>query len=273
MPLTLKECTDSSTFSHIVDCEWAGYYNPYHPFMQVLFPVFGATPAARAAAIQESKARQWAWHSADPTSHWLYVQNDETGEVVGGAQWHVHETNPFEEAQPKLEAYWWPEGECRRFVDEMLEQVYGPRRVKMARPHVCELCIARFFKHAVGFRILPRSSLTCRLVCNLMFVHPSHRRRGAGSLLMRWGVDKAQEKGFEIFIEGTDEGRPLYEKFGLAVMYVDHLDAYDRNPSDEWRKMEREILPMHWYFMWKPAQGVYEKGKTVVPWETGVNRR
>lgn len=68
-------------------------------------------------------------------------------------------------------------------------------------------------------------------------------------------------------------GRPLYERFGLTVMYVDHLDAYEPNASDEWKKMEREILPMHWYFMWKPAEGVYQKGKTVVPWETGSNRR
>lgn len=106
MPLTIKERSDESTFSHIVDCELAGYYKPYHPFMQVLFPVFGAAPADRAAVIQESKVRQWQWHSADPTSHWLYVEDDQTGEVVGGAQWHVHEKNPFEGPQPKLEAYW-----------------------------------------------------------------------------------------------------------------------------------------------------------------------
>ena len=100
-----------------------------------------------------------------------------------------------------------------------------------------------------------------------MFVHPAHRRRGAGRLLMGWGVEMAQEKGFEVFVEGTDLGRPLYEAFGLTVMSVAHLDAYERNMSDEWRKLEREILPMHFYFMWKPAEGVYQMGKTVVPWE------
>ena len=74
---------------------------------------------------------------------------------------------------------------------------------------------------------------------------------------MRWGLDKAQEKGFEVFIEGTDVGRPLYESFGMTVMYVNHLDAYEPNQSDEWRKMERKILPMHFYFMWKPVRSVY----------------
>ncbi len=91
--------------------------------------------------------------------------------------------------------------------------------------------------------------------------------------IVGWRVNQAREKGLEVFVEGTELGRPLYERFGLAVMYVDHLDAYEREMSDEWRKLEREILPMHWYFMWKPAEGVYEKGKTVVPWQTEMNRR
>lgn len=51
MHLALEECSDQSTFSRVVDCEWAGYYNPYHTFMQVLFPVFGGSPESRAAAI------------------------------------------------------------------------------------------------------------------------------------------------------------------------------------------------------------------------------
>ena len=138
MPLILKECLDRSTFSRVVDCEWAAYYNPYHPFMQVLFPVLGGSPESRTAAIEESKERQWQWHSDDATSHWFYVEDEQSGEVVGGAQWHVHEKNPFEGPQTKLEAYWWPEGECKRFMDEMLEQVYGPRQVKMTRPHTCK---------------------------------------------------------------------------------------------------------------------------------------
>lgn len=154
-------------------------------------------------------------------------------------------------------------------MSEMLEQVYGPRGVKMTRPHLRKSRLARLAIHCL---LLP-SQLTWYSVCNLMFVHPLHRRRGAGGLLMGWGVDKAQERGFEVFVEGTDVGRPLYERFGLTVMYVDHLDCYEPNAGDEWRKMEREILPMHWYFMWKPAEGVYQKGKTVVPWETGLNHR
>jgi len=112
MPLKLKECTDQSTFSRIIDCQWSAYYNPYHPYMQILFPVFGGAAKDREAAIQESKERQWQWHSGDATSHWFYVEDDDReGEILGGAQWHVHEKNPFEGEQKGIEAY------CRFFYE------------------------------------------------------------------------------------------------------------------------------------------------------------
>lgn len=93
----------------------------------------------------------------------MCVEDTDTGEVVGGAQWNFYEKNPFgglgwggEEDQdaravraqnggkPKREsmvADWWPEGDGRVFAEDVLEQVYGPRRGKMCRPHACEsLC-------------------------------------------------------------------------------------------------------------------------------------
>ena len=51
-------------------------------------------------------------------------------------------------------------------------------------------------------------------------------------------------------------------------MYMDHLNAYERDPSDEWRKLEYEILPQRWFLVWRPREGVFEKGVTEVPWET-----
>ena len=33
--------------------------------------------------------------------------------------------------------------------------------------------------------------------------------------------------------------------------------------------MERELFPMRLYFMWRPADGVYEKDKIAVPWQEG----
>jgi len=167
----------------------------------------------------------------------------------------------------------WPEGEGKRFASEMLEQVYGPRRVKMTRPHMCKLEFIPSYLSLLSNPFTLIDTIIKIPVLNLMFTHPSHRRRGVGKLLMSWGMSQAETRNLEVFIEATDVGVPLYESCGLSVMYVDHLDAYEQNPSDEWRRYSHELLPLHWYFMWKPKGGVYEKGKTVVPWETGMNRR
>jgi hypothetical protein len=51
----------------------------------------------------------------------------------------------------------------------------------------------------------------------MIFTDPKHQRRGAGSMLVKWGVDKADEMGVETCLEATLFGRRVYEKFGFHV--------------------------------------------------------
>ncbi|KAF2261927.1 hypothetical protein CC78DRAFT_336922 [Lojkania enalia] len=44
-----------------------------------------------------------------------------------------------------------------------------------------------------------------------------HHKRGAGSMLIQWGVDKADELGVEAYLDGTTIGKSLYEKHGFEV--------------------------------------------------------
>lgn len=53
---------------------------------------------------------------------------------------------------------------------------------------------------------------------------PEYRRRGAASLLLQWGIDKAEEAGVEIYLESSVAGRPLYEKFGFRVLKAIDFD-------------------------------------------------
>ena len=97
------------------------------------------------------------------------------------------------------------------------------------------------------------------------FTHPSHRRRGAGNLLVGWGVAKADELGLECFVEAANSGVSLYESHGFVVADVFRLDTRRQGASDEWEKHSREI-PVEYTFMWRPRGGRSEKGKTVFPW-------
>lgn len=44
------------------------------------------------------------------------------------------------------------------------------------------------------------------------------QRRGAGSALMRFGVERADQDGWMSYLNSSGEGKGLYEKFGFRVV-------------------------------------------------------
>jgi hypothetical protein len=85
--LILKEATTRSEFDAIIDIAWLANYDPYRPIISGIFPIFGPTTANREVAIPSSKDRYWKTHISDPSSHWFYVQDPESGEFLGGIEW------------------------------------------------------------------------------------------------------------------------------------------------------------------------------------------
>jgi hypothetical protein len=101
MHFTLHEVADEAEFPPIVAVEHESYSTPFNGFWEVL----------KGPSQEECAARQWSWHKLDPSSHWLYVTDDDAGgEVIAGLQWNIHEANPYANGPPVLPAYWWPEG-------------------------------------------------------------------------------------------------------------------------------------------------------------------
>ncbi|MCJ1347266.1 hypothetical protein MMC31_005488, partial [Peltigera leucophlebia] len=224
MPLEVYEVKTDADWDEIVLLQVVSYETPFNPFL-VLF----ASPlGSREEIIQETKVRQRQWHEADPTSRWIKVVDNETGKAIGGAQWNIHETNPYAKPPEKpLSAYWWPGGEEREYVEQALGQWMTPRVQRMNKPH---------------------------LLLNICFVHPEHRRRGAASKLVKWGTNTADELGVESFVESTEDGRPLYLRHGFHVTNEFDLAPKKENPGEEWKKLDKKLRPMHGYFMWRPIR-------------------
>ncbi|KAF3391625.1 hypothetical protein F1880_007762 [Penicillium rolfsii] len=53
---------------------------------------------------------------------------------------------------------------------------------------------------------------------DLLGVHPSYQGRGLGSKLLRWGLARADEEGVEVYLSGSPDGRPLYERNGFQTV-------------------------------------------------------
>ncbi|PNS20578.1 hypothetical protein CAC42_305 [Sphaceloma murrayae] len=52
--------------------------------------------------------------------------------------------------------------------------------------------------------------------------HPDHQRKGAGKVMMRWGLRKADDLGVPAYLEASEAGRRLYEQSGFeAKGYLD----------------------------------------------------
>jgi hypothetical protein len=139
--ITIKEVTTEEEFSAVIDCLWDSYYDPYVPFMNIMFPVWENTEQSYAASVAESKTRLWGGHLEEgASSRWVYVA-DAQGNVLSGAHWEFYEISPFSNGAPKLEAVWHPEGVGRDFASRVLNEIYGFRGKRLWRPH------ARKFSH------------------------------------------------------------------------------------------------------------------------------
>ncbi|KAJ5910467.1 hypothetical protein N7504_005110 [Penicillium tannophilum] len=46
--------------------------------------------------------------------------------------------------------------------------------------------------------------------------HPDYWRRGAGSMIVKWGCDLADKEGVSAYLDSSKDGAPLYQKFGFV---------------------------------------------------------
>jgi GNAT superfamily N-acetyltransferase len=55
-------------------------------------------------------------------------------------------------------------------------------------------------------------------VLDTLVTLPRHERKGAGSSLVRWGCEKADEAGVEAYLEASPMGAPMYARHGFVAV-------------------------------------------------------
>ncbi|KAI9668291.1 MAG: hypothetical protein M1821_001111 [Bathelium mastoideum] len=53
---------------------------------------------------------------------------------------------------------------------------------------------------------------------------PAHHRKGAASMLLKWGIERSDGAGLPIYLESSKKGKPVYEKFGFEILRVLEID-------------------------------------------------
>lgn len=123
-----------------------------------------------------------------------------------------------------------------------------------------------FVSHGERIRLASTYVLT-NTDLNIIFTHPDHQRRGIGQQLLQWGIDKAAELDFELWLNSWKHGRALYEKNGFVTVSHHITKPKTEHPDEAWKAFERELTDMEEWVMWRPKDGPYVEGKSVKPWE------
>lgn len=79
---------------------------------------------------------------------------------------------------------------------------------------------------------------------NILDTMPSHQRRGAGTQLVTWGAEIADQYGLPCYLEASADGYPLYKKIGFEDVDLLDLDLtkWGRQGIHRWVCM---IRPAH----------------------------
>ncbi|CAJ2501002.1 Uu.00g038550.m01.CDS01 [Anthostomella pinea] len=187
MPLELQPATEADA-RRSVDIEGEAY-GP-NPFTPILFPT-PLVPGAKDFRVAElaKELRE------DKTSLWLkVVDTDLEGEqMIAFAKWNVC-TEKLVPAPPRK----FPSN-CNVEACELLFGTIAKQRVKHVgdRPHLC---------------------------LRLLHTDPKHQGRGAGTMLIKWGVQEAKKRNLPAYLESSPDGHELYKRCGFHDAELVEID-------------------------------------------------
>ena len=139
--------------------------------------------------MAKSRGRELLEHSPG-VHHYKVVDTELDNKLIAVAAWRIYDKERSEE-EVKSE-FTLPDPvpeECRPAQDKFMAGIFKAKwEIMGTKPHV---------------------------LLDILTTHPDHHRRGAGTMLVKWGTDKADELGLESYLEGSSQGRPLYERHGF----------------------------------------------------------
>ncbi|KAF2198015.1 acyl-CoA N-acyltransferase [Delitschia confertaspora ATCC 74209] len=137
----------------------------------------------------------------DSDCHYLKVVDTDTNEIIACAKWRINLSERSEEVVEKtLPVVDESEGANRAERDFM----------RWLRENRWEWMGGRPF-----------------YLLHILVTDPKHHRRGAGGMLLRWGIEQADRDGLPSYLEASEDGRPLYERNGFKAIKEGWFDPTD----------------------------------------------
>ncbi|EAW10411.1 GNAT family N-acetyltransferase [Aspergillus clavatus NRRL 1] len=165
----------------------------------------------------------------NPRTH-LLVATDAAEQILGTARWLFPASSPARETGAIAIS---DEGRAKA------------AQVEELRPQGMNLAVYEEF-----LKVLEETRATHAkeddIMLELLATYPQHQGKGVGSALLRWGLQKANEIGARIYLEATDEGYPLYCRYGFTEIgeIVMDYSVYGGDGSQRYVVMVRDPDPV-----------------------------
>ncbi|KUJ13714.1 GNAT acetyltransferase-like protein [Mollisia scopiformis] len=221
------------TFNEIHDylsIMFAAYSDPLHPFVSALLPgISSQDPAIYTQGKYDEAERALSRWKANPFEKWVKVVDTNTGEIVSVSRWQIYTRNPFPNGAPNVEVAWLPDGgRLREYCTYITNSRLERQASRCSFPHIW---------------------------LNMMGTLPQHRGRGAASLMLKWGIEKADSLDYEMFVEAADStGGHVYRQMGFVAVDEYWTRRLESEPDSDWIELE-EKYPFKATWMMRPKQG------------------
>ena len=154
--------------------------------------------------------------------HLKVVDPSNETEVIAYAKWEV-----YPNGRPDLAKLRQPMDPADKEVDqfgdlrEAAHDYFCKRNGEMGkRPHIRKFNFL-WYRESDNGKIAAVDNAT---VLALLVTSTQHRKRGAGSLLVKWGIEKSEETGLLAYVQASEQGRRLYSHYGFEDLDTVEFD-------------------------------------------------
>ncbi|KAL5040809.1 hypothetical protein BDW71DRAFT_33489 [Aspergillus fruticulosus] len=221
---------------------WESFETPPQGLLRLFMPILNNDRERSLKTCLDAQLAEY--HQQQPQCTWIkVVDTDDNDRIAAAAKWYFYDKSPYDKDGEELGlvADWYPEGIPREFATLAVRLFERPREETARRAHA--------FLH-------------------IAFTLPSYRGQGLGRMFMEWGVRMADERGLEAWLDASDMGAPLYEKFGFRRVLANKVRPVpgrelSGEEKREWAECERIMLPIEYTVMWRLVGGRYAEGETL----------
>lgn len=222
MPLLLQPVSKADALA-LVRTRAAAYVGPTNALIHTHLPVSESSVRGVAGdrAREVGKPNMWHWKVVDtelPPSEDDPSENN--GRTIAISVWSAHNVTLDRDAKHVIKEEKGEQGSNEPTTNPAETDTGKNDKEKEEKPFLPpELKVDVLMGLLTPLREAQKEIMGSKpyLMLNSLACHPDHHKRGAGTMMLKWGLERADELGLEMYLDTSQLARPMYEKWGFEL--------------------------------------------------------